>query len=159
MGKSRLLSSPRAAELTSLAPDAEVLFPTQLDEIADLRADSYLHYNLLRPAQRTVKRGQEPAHNFGFDPKWRQVLALPAKRRALVLVAGKEALIERARRRTMNELGGEHAYKHDKWLSLYERIDLGELYASWRAELDRQAIPYIELDAEAEGFPQLQPEG
>lgn len=156
-GKSRLLSSPRAGQLTSLEPGAPVLFPPKLGKLPELSRDSYLHYNLLRPAQIAAKEGDAVAGatDFGTDPRWRQILDLSADRRAVILVAGRETLMNRSRGRTLNEPDRKRRYKPSKWLALYEQVDLDDIYRAWREELARQRIPYVEVDAEAESFPVL----
>jgi hypothetical protein len=158
-GKTRLLSSPRLGEITGLDETAPILFPAKLEETIELDRDSYLHYNLLRPAQQAVNAGGDPASalDFSSDEAWAKVLAAEADVRALILVADKPTLTKRSGARDVNEPGGPKVYKRDKWLSLYERVDLDALYGAWRAELDARGFPYVEVDSTQAGFPERKP--
>jgi hypothetical protein len=157
-GKTHLLSSPRVHDVTGLDESAPVLFPAKLEDELLLERSSYLHYNLLRPAQQAVNAGRDPgrAPDFASDEAWAKVLACEADVQALILVADKATLMGRSGARDTNEPGGPKVYKRDKWLSLYERVDLDALYAAWRAELDARGFPYIELDSTQPDFPQLE---
>ena len=154
-GKTRLINSPRIRELTGLGEDAPVLHPNDLTRKLRLSRDTVLHYNLLRPAQRSVQKGGQPVHDFGIDRKLGQALALDAERRALILVASKAKLTERSGQRIENEPGSGNDYGRTKWLDLYERVDLDELYGAWRDELRRLQIPWVELDSESQSFPEI----
>jgi hypothetical protein len=149
---------PRIRELTGLDPREGVLFPNQLAADIELKGDGFIHYNLLRPVQRARRKGLAAADGFVFsnDPKWRRVLELPAQRQAIVLVASRDTLIGRARRRAHNEMDGK-PYQHEKWLNLLERVDLDALYRTWREELRTRDIPFVELDAESADLPVLSP--
>jgi len=157
-GKTHLLDSERLREITSLDPDAPILFPAKLEDEISLERDSYLHYNLLRPAQQAVNADRDPAEalDFGQDEAWAKVLAADANVRAIVLVADAETLRNRSGGRDFNEPDGARAYKRDKWLSLYERVDLEVLYRAWRAELDARGFPFVELDSTQPDFPELE---
>jgi len=156
-GKTHLISSPRLSELTSLERSAPVLFPAKLPDEITLESDSYLHYNLLRPAQQAVNADRDPAEalDFSGDEAWAKVLATDAEVKALILVADIDTLKERSGGRDFNEPDGALAYKRDKWLALYDRVDLDALYSAWRAELDSHGFPYVEVDSTEAGFPVL----
>lgn len=157
-GKTHLLGSERLREITSLDPDAPILFPAKLDDEISLDRDSYLHYNLLRPAQQAVNADRDPAEalDFGQDEAWSKVLAADADVKAIVLVADAGTLKARSGGRDFNEPDGARAYKRDKWLALYERVDLDALYRAWRAELDARGFPFVELDSAQPDFPELE---
>jgi 2-polyprenyl-3-methyl-5-hydroxy-6-metoxy-1,4-benzoquinol methylase len=152
-GKSTLISSPRIREITSASPGAAMLLPSDVAGETALTGDAYLHFNILRPADRLMQFSEGADDDFEGDPEWRAARALPARRRALILRASKEVLVGRVRDRVAMEQGDPYPSEH--WLELYEHVDLDAVYSAWRQELERAGIPWIELDAEAEGFPEL----
>ena len=177
-GKSTFLASPRCREITGLGPDAPVRLPNATGIEAGDLSDSFVHYNLLRPAHRFLRlagAGKPPrraflarllrrgtAHpddaafaqaavDFRDDPAWRAVLAVPSAKKAVVLVAGRERIIERVRERREIEpnRGAEksNVYPSKFWLALYARIDLPRLYRAWCDELTACGIDGVLIDS------------
>ena len=121
-GKSHFLDSPRAAELTGLARATRVWFPKQIGPGSPPAGeDAFVHYNILRPFQRTGRPRD-------------------------VVVADRETLVARVKERADVEADDPHAYRPQKWLRIYEAIDLGAVYREWRAELARHGITYVKVD-------------
>lgn len=148
-GKSHFLDSPRAAELTGLPPRTRVWFPKEIGPGAPPAGeDAFIHYNILRPFQRAGRpRDVEIGpHLFEGDKQWRAILALPGEKKAVIVVAERETLVKRVKERAGVEADDRHAYSPQKWLRVYEAIDLGAVYREWRAELMRQGIQYVKVD-------------
>ena len=177
-GKSTFLASSRCREITGLGDDAPVRLPNANGiDTGDL-SDCFVHYNLLRPAHRFLRLGgagkpprraflarllrRGAAHpddaafaqasvDFRDDPAWQAVLAAPSAKRAVLLVAGRERIIERVRARREIEpaRGAEksNVYRSEFWLALYERIDLPRLYRAWCEELTACGIDCVLIDS------------
>lgn len=172
-GKSTFLASPRCREITGLASGAPVRLPTaQGLDLAGL-GDGFVHYNLLRPARRFLRETGEPGLfarllrrgaaresdaafsaacvDFRSDPAWRAVLADPAPRKAVVLVADAECILARVRTRREIEPGergkGANVYPRASWRALYARTDLPRLYRAWCAELAACGIDCVLIDS------------
>ncbi len=177
-GKSTFLASPRCREITGLGNDAPVRLPNANGIDAGELNGSLVHYNLLRPAHRflrlagaggpprraflarLLRRGAAHADDAAFaqasvdfrgDPAWRAVLDAPLAKKAVVLVAGRERIIERVRARREIEpaQGAEksNVYRSEFWLALYERIDLPRLYRAWCDELTACGIDSAFIDS------------
>lgn len=157
-GKSHLLATPRAQELTGLGPSTPVLFPPKIGKTLEIEGDAFLHYNLLRPAMAAFKRDEDPAAalDFSLDDRWMRAVEAGTEMSAIVLVADKSTLMDRANGRDVNEPGGKRRYKRTKWLALFEQIDLDAVYDAWRGELGRRGIPFIEVDSTRDEFPVLE---
>ena len=148
-GKSFFLESPRARELTGLPPSTRVWFPKEIGPGAP-RADedAFVHYNILRPFQRTPRPADVAVgpRLFEGDKQWRSICALPGEKKAVIVMADRATLLARVAARAEIESGDGHAYSPEKWLRIYRAIDLGAVYRAWRAELARRGIPYVEAD-------------
>jgi hypothetical protein len=150
------LASPRISELTGGERGEPVVRTRKLNRHRRtiLTRDSYLHYNLLRPAHKARVLGlrAEDALNFQVDPIWRRVRSLPVRKRAIILLADRETLVARVRSRTTREHEKRGSYATEKWLELYQQVDLDELYQAWRDALADAGIPFLELDATSKAF-------
>lgn len=157
VGKSRFLACRRANEVTGLPPGTPVLFPGRLTSDTSLETDAYLHYNILRGAGGGAGDGRSSPSppNYRDDRRWRLAMRLPVQKRAVLLVADWDTLVERVRSRVVTEEGRQRRYRVDAWLDLYRRIDLAAIYDAWRRELDRRRIPVMELDATRADYPEL----
>ena len=178
-GTSTLIESGDAGVITGLAPDTPTLFPRQFDPSeCDPRGQYYLHYNILKPYHLPpisdlscgfTRRlchflwdrvpGSGPSYwryikdqwRYRNDSAWRRLAACDLRKKAIVLIASKHLLIERASKRTVTEkntLYGKETppYPTEYWVRAYRRVDLYEIYAAWFAELTRNHIEYILLD-------------
>src|SRR5829696_5977283 len=139
VGKSAFIASSRSAEITGLSPATPTVFPSATSQSAELGSiDAFYHYNILRPvlvgrrARRAMKKGRDfeiGAIDFDQDAAWTDVAQPAVTKQAIVLVAGKQALIERTRQRERIEdpvLRGQEArdYPAQKWLKVFEQVDL-----------------------------------
>ena len=182
-GKSTFLASPRCREITELGPEAQILFGFSLNgpSAQPLEGDLFLHYNLLRPASQFARqrrhaqrslagrvrgwlgfraRGaweqtQEAAAKFRADPAWAEAVALPGPKRAVVLVASRDRILERVRSRRQIEPHLAEAYDPDEWLALYDSLDLPRLYRAWYQELRSLGIEPLLLDSHDAAFRSL----
>jgi hypothetical protein len=148
-GKSRFLESPRAAQVTGLPPGTRVWFPKEIGPGAPPKGeDAFVHYNILRPFQRAERPGDVAVgpRLFTGDEKWRAILALPGAKKAVVVVADRETLVRRVRERKAVETDDPHAYGQERWLRIYEAVDLAAVWREWRAELTRNGIAFVEVD-------------
>ena len=148
-GKSFFLGSPHAEEVTGLPRGTRVLFPRHLGPPAPPPdQDAYVHYNILRPFQRQ-DRPQDVAigpRMFEGDAQWRAVLAIPADKKAVVVVTDRETLVRRVKARRSVETGDPHEYGIARWLRIYEAVDVEAVYDAWRAELAWRGIASVEVD-------------
>jgi len=153
-GKSHFLDSPLAAEVTGLPRATRVWFPKEIGPGSPPAGeDAFVHYNILRPFQR-AGRPRDVAVGpqlFEGDKQWRAILALPGEKKAVIVVADRETLVGRVKGRADVEAGDPHAYNPQKWLRIYEAIDLGAVYREWRAELGRRGIQYVKVDGGGRG--------
>ena len=148
-GKSHFLGSPLALELTGLPRRTRVWFPKEIGPGAPPPGeDAFIHYNILRPFQRTARPGdiEIGPRLFEGDKQWRAIVALSGPKKAVVVVADRATLVARVKGRAEVEAGDPHAYGSAKWLRIYEAIDLGAVYREWRAELTRRGIEYVKAD-------------
>ena len=148
-GKSHFLDSPLAAEMTGLRRGTRVWFPKEIGPGAPPPGeDAYIHYNILRPFQRTARPGDIAIGPYLFegDKQWRAILALPGPKKAVVVVAERATLVARVKARAEVEAGDAHAYGTEKWLRIYSAVDVGAVYREWRAELTRRGIEYVKFD-------------
>src|SRR5207237_2402506 len=110
--------------------------------------DCFVHYNILRPvslfAKRqaketsTIEEYRERSVRFADDPWWLHFSQVIADKKALVLIANRTWILERARNRSR--------YKFDYWKTLYEKLSLSDIYRAWSVELNRVGIPHTLLD-------------
>jgi hypothetical protein len=145
-GKSTFIASPRAFALTGLPPECPVLWPSMTLQLSDMRMrDAFFHYNILRsvapkhwPAElagQCVEAVTLEAIRFDRDRRWIELLDSHVEKKAIVLVAGKQTLVQRIEQRSINEepdLSGREAkdYPTTLWLRLMEQVDLPALYAA-----------------------------
>jgi hypothetical protein len=150
-GKSTFMQSHGATELTGLTPAHPVVFPATLWlQPAVLHTDCYFHYNILRPADRG-------GDGFASDGPWNDLLAHPAPKRAIILLAPRSVLIDRMSRRETIEPptftgGSTMPYPQRHWIDLLGRIDVHATYRKWCEELDRRGIPYTLLDSTTDAY-------
>jgi hypothetical protein len=150
-GKSTFVASRRCEQMTALPSSTRVWFPKEIAPGSPPPgADALIHYNILRPFQKAEdpRAVKVDARLFDADPKWHAIIDLPAKKRAVVVVASKGKLVERVKARAHVEAGEPHEYGVEKWLRVYEAIDLDAVYAAWRAELARHGISAVNVDGE-----------
>ncbi|RYD72264.1 MAG: hypothetical protein EOP84_23450 [Verrucomicrobiaceae bacterium] len=186
VGKSTFLASQRCYDLTGGGPDALTRFAFEQDPALSEHEDSFFHYNLLRPASRfrrehsppplrwyqlrtrfrrlfdtpplasSTRALQQGAQDFSRDPAWANLVASPTPKKAIVLVADQDRILERVRSRTKVEeempSGLSNTYRPTDWLWFYERLDLAELYRAWYAELARCGIEYLIVDSNDSHF-------
>jgi hypothetical protein len=163
VGKSAFIRSKRCFALTGLRPKTLVIKPMDMPDRLDPRllrdSDCFVHYNMLRPVSLFAKHEassataqheyQERSVQFMADPWWNEFSRLNRDKRAVVLVASLAAILERA--------GGRQGYNIPYWKSLYEKLNLPDIYRAWCAELDRQQIPLMFVDATGSMYPVLDP--
>jgi 2-polyprenyl-3-methyl-5-hydroxy-6-metoxy-1,4-benzoquinol methylase len=133
--------------------------PDRLDPrlLADI--DCFVHYNMLRPASLFAKHEATKATSqreyqtrsiqFTADPWWNEFSRRTGdkQKRAVVLVASVAAILER--------VGGRRGYNIEYWRSLYEKLNLPDIYRAWGSELERQQIPFMFVDATGSTYPGL----
>lgn len=149
-GKSHFLGSSRAMAVTGLSRTTRVWFPKEIGPGAPPPGeDAFVHYNILRPFQKAERPGGVAVGPglFAGDAQWRAILALPGTKKAVVIVAPKEVLVERVKERTGVERDDPHAYNPARWLRIYEAIDLAAVYREWRTELARHGITSVDVDS------------
>lgn len=179
VGKSTFLESPRCREVTGLPSDAPVLFAFESGIGSRDLNDTLFHYNLLRPATRFRRRQAVAAKSwkgrlhrflrgsasieretaalrsaaiaFRQDPAWQAITGQPVQKKAVVLIADRDRILERVQHRREIERampeGASNSYKSEEWLWIYERLDLPELYRAWCAELKAAGIEYVTIDS------------
>jgi hypothetical protein len=151
-GKSTFLRSDRAPAITGLPADTPVIRAGRVRDRMPLllRTDAYVHYNISRPL---FSGGEtDPARLVGLDWRrtdraWRDVASLPVAKRAIVLVADRETLLERVRERRTREPSSTLGYSRRKFRRHLRAVDPAAIYDQWREELTQCGIPYVELDA------------
>lgn len=162
-GKSTFIDSARSAEITGLPRGTPVIWATS-DKLADHlgQTNLLLHYNILRPLQKLRQlarrggRGEIIAGRLGEfdqDPAWTKILEHDAPKTAVVLVAGKQTIVERIRKRNaIGDANPSKLYPHQKWEGLLEQVDLPGLYRAWCQELRNHHIPYLLIDSSNTSF-------
>src|SRR2546423_3543095 len=165
VGKSAFIRSEQFSALTGLRPKTLVLKPMDVpasDPRLFREVDCIVHYNMLRPVslfakheanKETAQREyQTRSTQFTADPWWKEFshLARDKQKRAVVVVASAAAIVERA--------GGRRGYNIDYWKSLYEKLNLPDIYRAWCEELERQRIPFVFVDATGSTYPALDAE-
>ena len=147
-GRTTILESPRAPEITGVPRGTRVWFPKQIGPGSPPPGqDALIDYNILRPFQRTP-RPQDVVFGpelFAGDKQWRAILALPGEKRAVIVVADRATLVARVKARVDPETGDPNAYGVAKWVRLYNTISVDAVYRAWRDELKRRGIPYVEV--------------
>lgn len=186
-GKSTFIKSPKASHITGLNHGQKVVFPFS-KELRLLKSDenSFFHYNILRPLWKVLKK--RPAVYVSFlyphpillrllranrfkwdllykewdyrlDPQWMELLTVATPKKAIVLVADNQTLIERAlgrkqREKNLDSCGSpERDYPAMRWVFVYNNLNLPLIYEMWCKELRRAGVEFIVLDAET--FEQL----
>jgi 2-polyprenyl-3-methyl-5-hydroxy-6-metoxy-1,4-benzoquinol methylase len=173
VGKSTFMASPRCAEITGLPTGTPVVWPAtqdRLDEFDGPAPDAFYHFNILRPLD--LKRRYEQqgapkaasairsANDFEHERRWVRLNKRPIPKRAVVLVASKQLILERVRKRRTLEHpalrakreGSNRSYNVARWLGLLEEVNLTVLYQAWCRELRHRGIPYMLVDASDDGY-------
>jgi SAM-dependent methyltransferase len=179
VGKSNFIISPRCAEITGLPTGTPVVWPAtqnRLDEFDDPAPEAFYHYNILRPLH--VKRRYEQrgapkagsairsASDFGHELRWADLNERPIPKKALVLVASKQLILERVRQRRNHEPsalrakqeGPDDSYDVAWWLGFLEEVNLTDLYQAWCRELRDRGIPYVLVDATDDAYSVIEDE-
>src|SRR5438105_6694465 len=154
VGKSAFIRSEQFSALTGLRPKTLLLKPMDVPA-SDPRLfrddDCIVHYNMLRPVSLFAKHEatnetpqrdyQTRSTQFMADPWWKEFShrAKDKQKRAVVVVASVAAIVERA--------SGRRGYNIEYWKSLYEKLNLPDIYRAWCSELERQQIPFVFVDA------------
>lgn len=159
VGKSTFITNPRCADITGLPPETPVAWPATYSRLDEHDAtDLFYHYNTLRPLH--LKHRYETsdlpekhpvinsATDFGQDPRWNDLIGREIPKKAVVLVAGKQTILQRVRRRQIIESQTltnreESRYPAQLWLELLESVDIVALYQAWCRELRSHGIPYV----------------
>lgn len=94
---------------------------------------------------------------FAHDPPWKDLVGRGGPRRAVVLVAGKETLLERLKQREHFEGPGfpnpkALRYNVPWWRSLVEQVDLGSLHRAWCRWLRDRGIEYVIVDGTTDAY-------
>jgi 2-polyprenyl-3-methyl-5-hydroxy-6-metoxy-1,4-benzoquinol methylase len=165
--------SPRCAEITELPTGTPVVWPAtqdRLDEFDGPAPDAFYHYNILRPLhlkrryeqQGAPKAGYriKSAYDFEHEPRWVRLNKRLIPKRAVVLVASKQLIMERVRQRRtfepsalrVKQEGPEDSYNVARWLGFLEEVDLTTLYQAWCRELRDRGIPYMLVDASDDAY-------
>jgi hypothetical protein len=166
VGKSTFIRSKECFGLTGLRPKKGLVVkpmedpPGQLNARLLKDADCFIHYNMLRPVSLFAKHEatestspreyQTRSVQFMTDPWWRLFSdrARDKPKRAVVVVANLAKILERA--------GGRSGYNVPYWKSLYEKLNLPDIYRAWCAELERQQIPFVFVDATGSTYPVIE---
>jgi 2-polyprenyl-3-methyl-5-hydroxy-6-metoxy-1,4-benzoquinol methylase len=166
VGKSTFIRSKQCFALTGLRPKKTlVIKPMDLPDRLDPRlladVDCFVHYNMLRPVSLFAKHEATKATSqreyqtrsieFMADPWWNEFSrrTIDKQKRAVVLVASVAAILER--------VGGRRGYNIEYWRSLYEKLNLPDIYRAWCSELERRQIPFVFMDATGSTYPVLDP--
>jgi len=160
VGKTTFIRNRRCVALTGLPPETPIIKPVNApgpDRRFQSVTDCFVHYNILRPvslfakaqAKKTSAIDEYRARSVRFadDPWWFGFAHEPADKKALVLIANRAGILERARNRSR--------YKFDYWKALYEKLRLSDIYRAWFAELNRTGIPHTFVDATNSGYAEL----
>lgn len=171
VGKSTFIMSPRCAEITGIS-NGPIVFaanPFGLDKWGT--SDLLYHYNILRPMAllhensphtfMEMKPFQVSASDFEKDEPWCDLKSRDIVRKAIVLIANRQTILQRARQRQIIESRilmsqDEMHYPNQFWLDLIERIDLLTLYRAWCCELRNHKIPYLLIDSTDSTYPVLE---
>lgn len=166
VGKSTFLESPRCEEITGLPPQTPVIWPNTHARIDELReTDLLYHYNFLREIDRKLRSEQNKATTsnivFGQDPPWKNLNNRETPKKAIVLVASKQTILQRLGIRTTIETSKAanlptNKYPSEYWQRLLEGEDLAAIYQAWCGELESRAIPYQIVDATDSTYPILE---
>ena len=171
VGKSTFMGSPRCREITGLGSDEPVVFPADHSRLEEgdpgYRPSMLYHYNILRPMWlRARPRGPTPTGDtdFGGDLRWHDLMARGLTMQAVVLVANKQTILERARSRETVEdpalkTRNRNEYSSERWVRFIERSDLLSLYRAWCAELRRRGVPYVIVDSSDDAYRIVEDEG
>src|SRR5581483_11679778 len=163
-GKSTFIRSDECFALTGLPSKTSVIkpmddLPGRLNPRLFTEPNCFLHYNMLRPvslfakheATDTTPRSEYQARSVDFkaDPWWNEFArrAKDQQMRAVVVVANIASIRERVGRR--------RGYNIPYWNSLYDKLNLPDIYRAWCAELQRQEIPFVFVDATGSTYPIL----
>lgn len=129
--------------------------------------DCFFHYNILRPASFVRRRDKGTGESgmvgtrsdvgrFVDDPKWLELVAMEAPKKAIVLVTDRATIVQRVKERVIREKQSAHAqerpYNPARWLELLDKIDVDELYQAWCAELQRHDIPQVLIDSTDQNY-------
>jgi hypothetical protein len=166
VGKSTFIRSEQFFALTRFrAKKKSVLKPMDVpatDPRLVAKADCVVHYNMLRPVSLFAKHEATEATSprefrarsvqFTADPWWAEFIChtKDKPKRAVVVVASLGLIVER--------IGGRSGYNIPYWRSLYEKLNLPDIYRAWCAELERRAIPFVFVDATGSTYPLLEPD-
>lgn len=160
VGKSTFIRSEECFALTGLGPKTLVVRPIDrpaLQERLFTETDCFAHYNMLRPVSLFAKHEATDATSqreyqarsvqFTADPWWNEFSrrTKDKEKRAVVLVANLAAILERA--------SGRRDYNLPYWRSLYEKLNLPDIYRAWCSELERRQIPFVFVDATGSTYP------
>lgn len=181
IGKSTFIDSQVCRNVTNLTTKTPILFAYEfVSDNLRTETDHFMHYNILRPVQRRYSRnrktqterilprnlwsvirrhrraarGTKLVHQVSFDddPAWQNIVASPARKRAIVLVANYDELMRRVERRIVKENrvakgGVMKEYDSQFWLDIYRQIDLVSIYWRWCKELESYGIEYLILNS------------
>src|SRR5436309_9657164 len=163
VGKSTFIQSKQFPALTGFRPKKKlVIKPMDVpanDPQLFADADCIVHYNMLRPVSlfarseateaTSPREYQTRSLEFTADPWWNEFsrLAKDKPKRAVVVVGNLAAILERA--------GGRRGYNIEYWTSLYQKLNLPDIYRAWCSELERQQIPFTFVDATDSTYPVL----
>ena len=143
-GKSTILRTGAASALTGLPATTRVWHPRELEGAGPAGGeDAYVHYNILRTRRSATSAHVRAFSDWDAEPMWQAVLALSGEKRAIVVVADRATLLQRAVSRAN---GRGHARVAAVWRRLYTELDVADLYSRWRRELERRSIGFIEVD-------------
>jgi 2-polyprenyl-3-methyl-5-hydroxy-6-metoxy-1,4-benzoquinol methylase len=142
-----------------------------LDELG--ATDALYHYNILRPLDlkrryelRGLPKGQSAiskAADFDRDPQWNYLTRVETAKKAVVLVAGRQTILQRIRQRQVVESPAlmddkDSLYPTQQWLDLIEQVDLVALYRAWCGELRSRDIPYTLVDSSNDAYQVIESE-
>jgi hypothetical protein len=160
VGKTTFIRSSRCLAITGLSPETPIIKPVNApgpDARLQSVKDCFVHYNILRPISLFAKRGAQETSaieeyrarsvRFADDPWWLGFAQAATEKKALVLIANRAGILERARNRSR--------YKFDYWEALYGKVRLSDIYRAWSAELKRAGIPYTFVDTTDSGYAEL----
>jgi 2-polyprenyl-3-methyl-5-hydroxy-6-metoxy-1,4-benzoquinol methylase len=163
VGKSTFIRSEQCFALTGFRPKKRLVIKPMDVPASDPRLlgnrDCFVHYNMLRPVSLFAKQEannatqqreyQTRSIQFTADPWWNEFIrrTKDKPKRAVVLVAGAAAILER--------VGWRRGYNIEYWTSLYEKLNLPDIYRAWCSELERNEIPFTFVDATGSTYPVL----
>lgn len=147
------------------APIVRATEPHLLDELD--QADLLYHYNILRPFhskerarnQRASKQQSIVPSDTGFqqDPSWTRLVSSGRSKKAIVLVASKQTIVQRVGLRqtvenTADVSSQSNDYPSQYWSKLYAEVDLLAVYQAWLRELRALGIPYTLIDSNTRDY-------